>query len=223
MRTTVKLTAVLPLALLALACGRADPSAERAMSDDLRVDLELASGAGLELASPQPADPLKVVSALEGGPRSAPTPAKAAGVRSGRRPTPSPEPTESAELTEEPGEAPAEMPAETPAEEAPTTVADAAPSPAPAVIRPVPVPVSYPTAGNDPIVIGDAGRGPTRGEVAGAVIGVVLGAVLRGGEVGGPGVDDCERHDRPRRRGTLQGPVAINDRMPVIRPTFPRR
>ncbi len=196
------------------------------MTADLERDLDLAANA----RAPQTA----VVSALEGGPRTAPS-----GVERGRRdavPTPRPQPRPVAEAEVQ--------------ETAVTTALEEAPAPAvtvTAAVEPTPAPVPEPAARApepDPIA-GPMSRGPSdgrgesegRGEMGrgegrrGGGFGTLIGVIIRGG---GAGIDHCEEHDRRRagRRGGVGGgimvagpggwggPIGANGGTP--RTTFPR-
>jgi hypothetical protein len=199
------------------------------MTADLERDLDLAANA----RAPQTA----VVSALEGGPRAAPS-----GTERGRRdavpaPRPQPRPVAQAEMQEttvaaEPEESPAP---------AVTVTATVEPAPAPvfepAVHLPEPEPVSGPMSRGPSDGRGDdEGRGEMgRGEGRrGGGLGTLIGVIIRGG---GAGVDNCEEHDRRRagRRGGMGGmgggimvagpggwggPIGANGGTP--RTTFPR-
>lgn len=200
------------------------------MTADLERDLDLAANA----RAPQTA----VVSALEGGPRNAPS-----GAQRGRRdavPTPrlQPRPVDEAEVQET----------------AVTTALEEAPAPAVAVtatVEPTPAPLPEPAAqAPEPEpVSGPMSRGPAdgrgesegRGEVGrgegrrGGGFGTLIGVIIRGG---GAGIDNCEEHDRRRagRRGGMGGgtgggimvagpggwggPIGANGGTP--RTTFPR-
>jgi hypothetical protein len=209
-----------------LGCGGAPD--QHAMTADLERDLELAVNA----RPPQTV----VVSALEGGPRNAPS-----GADRGRRdavPTPhrTPRPTPQAEVVEtaatpepEETEAPAMVVAEqvepTPAPE--PVVAERAPEPEP-VYGPA---TRGPSAGTGEAEgRGEAGRGQGR---RGGGWGTLIGVIIRGGAAG---IDNCEEHDRRRGRrtgggyggdiitaggvmgGVLGGVIANGG----IRPTYPR-
>jgi hypothetical protein len=193
---TKTIVAVLPMTLLALACGKAKQPQSTALSDDLRSDLARAAAPTSDLASTQ-FRPQQVVSNIELG--NAPAP-RAAPPKVQRHPAPrarplARKPTVQAVKAEAPEPAPA-----------PTTVA-VAPAPEPtAGPRPMPNPVSYPA--------GD-GSDPQAGEHHPGGIGAVIGVILRGGGIGDD--DHCEIHPH--------GPIAINSRIPVPvgRPTFPVR
>ncbi|HEU4642193.1 MAG TPA: hypothetical protein VFS44_07030 [Gemmatimonadaceae bacterium] len=193
---TKKIAVVLPMTLLALACGKAKQPQSAALSDDLRSDLARAAAPTSDLASTQ-FRPQQVVSNIELG--NAPAP-HAAPPKVQRHPAPrarplARRPTVQAVKTEAPEPSPT-----------PTTVA-VTPAPEPtAGPRPMPNPVNYP-AGN--------GSDPQQGDHhPGGGIGAVIGVILRGGGIGDD--DHCEIH--PGRGG-----IAINSRIPIPvgRPTFP--
>jgi len=205
-----------------MGCGGSGEPA--AMTADLERDLDLATNA----RRPQTA----VVSALEGGPRRAPS-----GTERGRRdavpvsrrqprPTPEAEVQEAAATTEV-EEAPAPAVAVTATvEPTPAPV----PEPAPQAPEPVSGPIPHgPSDGSgDAIGTGEVGRG---GGGRRGGFGTLIGVIIRGGSAG---VDNCEEHDRRRngRRGGMGGgiitagpggwggPIGANGGTP--RTTFPR-
>jgi hypothetical protein len=177
------------------ACGKNQPN--RAMTDDLKRDLQAASTSDLNLASQQAG---KGFALTEIGEQSAPAPAKvvrkASGPKAVRSKAPtvkaSPENTAAAEAAQptvqEVSQAPSPEPA--PATEAP----------APAVPRPSSSPAN-PSAGQG--APGRDGNGSSAGSGdgggIGTVIGVIFGAVIRGGVVDG---DHCDpRSDGRHGRG----------------------
>lgn len=236
---TTALAAGLSVAGL-LGCGGREPGA---MTADLERDLDLA----LNARRPQTV----VVSAIEGGPRDAPS-----GTERGRRdavpvprrqprPMPSVEEQETA-VTQHPEEAsapavavtepmePAPTPAPTPAATEPTAEAAAE-----AAHPPEPAP-EHETASRGPSAStgeaadghGDGARGQGR---RGGGWGTLIGVIIRGGAAG---IDRCEAHDRRRtgRRlpggrggdilgtggGGLGGVIGGVIANGGIRPTFPR-
>ncbi len=210
MRTIAKL-AVLPFALVAFGCAKDEPATSTELSADLRKDLELASSAGLDLASAQNAHAQMVVSSIEAGPRAAP-------VAASPKPRPSAKPK--ASPTPDVLDAPEVQPSLEPVAEpqAPVTVA-ASVEPPVAAPRPTAPPIVVPTTGGvfDGGVYGERDRGG------------LGGVIIRGGHAG---VDHCERHPRGGRGGIIDAVVgagigiAINDRTPGVgirgRGTFPR-
>jgi hypothetical protein len=212
MRTLMKLT-VLPAALVAFGCAKDAPETATELSADLRKELELASSAGLDLASAQSASNQQVVSAIEAN-QSAPT-KQTAKPRRAARPKASPQPEEQdapePELAVE----------QTPEPEAPMQVA-AVESDVVAAPRPSAPPVVYPTGGS--------GAGGGYGDGDGGWGGV---PVIRGGSAG---VDHCERHGTGRRRrggggitdAVIGTGIAITlggrggGRVGISNPTFPR-
>ncbi len=195
MHTVTKL-AVLPVAALVVACGRSNTAPDRALSEQLRSDLDRAAAPTSDLAAAQ-FRPTQTVSAIELGRSDAPRATPVAHKRPVRRPKPAPTPEV------KPVEAVALEPSP-----APTTVA-VAPAPAPAPLpaagpRPTPNPASAPAAGS--------GSGAEEGEGHGGGIGAVIGVIIRGGVLGDD--DHCQR--RP--------PIMINSRIPPMgHPTFPAR
>ena len=193
-----------------LACrGRADQSTAAA-ADELRSDLAL--------AAEERQGVLLVVSSVE---QSRPTAAalterRSVSVRSPRRAAPRPalspgqgSETVAARSDDVAGRETAPQPA---------VVADAGPpSPAPqgdaVVLRPRPMPASYPGSGS----AGDGSGGGSGGGPGGSG-GIFTGVIIRGGSAG---EDHCEIHDRRGRRGGFPV-IAVNQPFPV-RGTFPNR
>lgn len=185
--------AMIPLAGLALACGRSEQPGDQAMNSTLRSDLESAAAPTSALASSQ-FRPTQVVSAIELGespkakaPERTAAPARHSTPRVKAAPAPSVATIDPAAT--EPVPEPV-LVAVTPA---------AAPAPAPTATpvagpRPTPNPVNYP-----------APEPTTRGGI---------GVIIRGGSIGDD--DHCEIHHGG------SGGVMINVPSPVIRPTFPR-
>jgi hypothetical protein len=160
----MKTAAIMPLALLALACSKSTPSRDATLSQELRRDLNRAAAPTSDLASAQ-FRPTQVVSAVELG--EAPTPKPAAPVarkhpvhRAVPSPKPRIEPVKAVALDPSP---------------APTTVAVVpAPEPTTAGPRPAPNPVQSPTS--EPEHHGG--------------IGSVIGVIIRGGVLGDD--DHCQ-------------------------------
>ena len=224
--TAVRFAASVTVAGL-LGCGGSADQGQ--MTADLERDLDLAVNA----RRPQ----MVVVSAIEGGPRNAPS-----GSERGRRdavpvPRRTPRPAPEADVQETPV--------------APTLEESAAPAvavteqvepspvavPEPAVDAPAPEPIAMPTtrgpaAGDgDGDGHGEAGRGQGR---RGGGWGTLIGVIIRGGAAG---IDNCEEHDRRRGRrtrggyggdiitaggGVLGGAIGGVIANGGIRPTFPR-
>jgi len=174
---------------MALGCGGA-PAGE--MTADLERDLALATNAS------RPSN--QVVSALEGGPRNAPS-----GTDRGRR-----------DVVSRPQRAPRPKP-QAPEQEVPALpTLEMAPTPAVVTttteIAPAPVPEPAPTiASNEPI--GASGRGPSAGGGwdegmgnRGRGVGGIIGVIIRGGAAG---EDHCEIHDRRGRRTGRGLPLPI--------------
>lgn len=176
--------ALAPVAIFAIACASGEKMASNDLTDELARDLELASGAGIQLAAGQNAG-LQVVSAIE-----AP-----AGTSVRRAPAPRPVPrTEPAPVVvPSVGDEPTADPVPAVVEQ-PAVAVDSAPMPVIAA-RPTPVQVSFPGSSDG------SGIGGTRG-------GGGVSVVIRGG---GTGDDDCELH---RTRGRGRAPISINNRFP---------
>ncbi|HJU88198.1 MAG TPA: hypothetical protein VJ672_02320 [Gemmatimonadaceae bacterium] len=207
MRTIFKLT-MLPFAVLAIGCAKDAPETGTELSADLKKELELASSAGLDLASSQSAGAQQVVSSIEAN-VSAPV-KRAKAPRRAARPKVAPIPEE--EQAPEPQEAVAPEPEP----EAPVEVASVAEAP-----------VLAPRPSAPPVVRGGGAEYPGAGAGDGGWGGVI--PVIRGGSAG---IDHCERHGTPRRgRGGLIDAaigtginIMVNNRGPRIgiNPTFPR-
>ena len=194
MRTT-RFVLIGAAGLIVAACSGKDSK----MNDELKKDLDMASTSdGLALAAPANKGS-QVVSAIEQA-----TPPAPRQIASSRRVTkhkaaptntPAPVETQKADVSEEVVEQPVAV-APAPVEEAPT---QASPRP-----RAIEMP----------------GSGVSVGRGGGSSIGSILGGisvVLRGGGVDG---DECDpRTDGRRMPGTI--PSSINNRIPVIRGTFP--
>ena len=219
---------VLPVAALAVACGRGNSSDQTALSADLKRDLDAASASSVELASTaRDYQPARFVSAIE-SPRASES-VRRRNVRrpvarpvannqeeTAKAPEPAPEATvQVAEVDPAPTEAPA------PAIDTPTNVA----------VTPRPTPIGSAPAATD-AGTGGVGSGSGGGGLGGIgeAIGTIIGvAVVRGGR---GGVDHCDpRTDRrptngpvalpdPRVYHPAGGGISINNRAP--RPRFPR-
>ena len=221
---------VLPVAAMALACGRGKDANESAvLADDLKRDLQAASSSGVELANTaRDYGQTQVVSVLESPQTSAPVRR-----RSVRRPVAQPIAANEPQEAKAPDPAPenkVDVAEPTPAVETPApsidTPTQVAVSPRPTPVGAAPAPVD---AGSGGVGGGSTGGGLGGvGEAIGTIIGVV---VTRGG--GGGGIDHCDpRTDRrrppnaglpyPAAGGGVLWP-APNDRMPSGRPTFPAR
>lgn len=226
MRKLVK-ASVLPVAALALACGRGTSNDQGAtLPEDLRKDLQAASTSGLELASAaRDFAPTRVVSAIE-------SPAASAPVKHRRRPRPVARPTASNE--------PSIAKAPDPAPENKIDVAEPQPSveaPAPAIdtptdvaVVPRPTPVGSAPAPTDAGSggVGGGSRGGGLGGI-GEAIGTVIGVVITHGGAGG--IDHCDpRTDARRGRGRIFIPNTQIPRRPggipnapfPVQVTFPR-
>jgi outer membrane biosynthesis protein TonB len=190
-RTTTRIVLIGAAGLIAAACGK-----DKAMSDDLKKDLDLASSSdGIALATPSTKGS-QVVSAIE---RTIPPAPKRVAqsqrvVKHKPAPTP-PAPVEAqkADVSEEVAPQPVAV-APAPADPAPTTSQR-------------PHPIDMPSGAGTQV-----GRGG--GSDVGRVLGGIISVVLRGGGVDG---DECD----PRADGRRRVPVSINSRIPPINGTFP--
>jgi hypothetical protein len=198
----VKLS-VLPVAALAVACGRGKSPEQTALTADLKRDLEAASASSVELASTaRDYQPTRFVSAIESPRSSAPVrrrnvrrpvarPAAAVDNHVAKTPDPAPENKVEVAEIEQSTEAPA------PAIDTPTNVA----------VTPRPTPVGSAPATTDAGSggIGGGSRGGGLGGI-GEAIGTVIGVVVIRGGAGG--IDHCD--PRTDRRPT-NGPIALPD------------
>jgi hypothetical protein len=217
---------VLPVAVLALACGR-NESVDQAtvLADDLKRDLEAASASSVELAATaRDFQPTRVVSAIESPRSSAPVRR-----RSVRRPVAQPVAANEPEIAKAPDPLPentVDTPEPQPAEEAPAPAIDTptnvAVSPRPTPVGSAPAPTDAGSGG-----VGGGSRGGGLGGV-GEAIGTIIGVVVVRG--GSGGIDHCDPRIDGRRRPN-NGPIALpNPRYPGPRGTdiiaqnpFPRR
>lgn len=221
---------VLPVAALALACGRGSSNEQAAtLPDDLRKDLQAASASSVELASTaQDYKPTRFVSAIESPTTSAPVRR-----RSRPRPVAKPVAANEPEVAKAPDPAPEhtiDVAEPLPAVETPAPIID---TPTDVAVTPRPTPVGSAPATTDAGSggVGDGSRGGGLGGI-GEAIGTVIGVVIIRGGAGG--VDHCDpRTDT--RRGTGRGGM-VDPRVPIgiriggvgpnnpfpRRPTFPR-
>lgn len=181
-------------AVVVAACGKNSAPANRAMSDDLKRDLQLATSSGLDLASQQRAASFPLTEIPQSSAPS-PTPAlkKGAGPKAVRSKHPtvkaSPEPTVVAN---------AEEPQTEVMQKDPSPTTEPTPEPdAPAVPRPSPMPTN-PNGGVGAHGHGGGGSNPGAGDGAGSVIGTIFGVILRGGIGDG---DHCDPRSGGRRGG----------------------
>lgn len=202
MRNFVK-ASVLPVAALALACGRGTSNEQAAtLPDDLRKDLQAASASSVELASTaRDYKPTRFVSAIE-------SPATSTPVRRRSRPRPVAKPAAAnqPEVAKAPDPAPEnkiEVAEPTPSVESPSPVID---TPTDVAVTPRPTPVGTAPTTTD---TGRTARGGGLGGL-GEAIGTVIGVVIIRGGAGG--IDHCD--PRTDRRPT-NGPIMIpNTRIP---------
>lgn len=198
---------VLPVAALAVACGRGKSAdKDAALTADLKRDLAAASASGVELANSSDYQRTRVVSAIESPATSAPVrkrnvhkpvahPASAGEGQVAKSPEPAIENKVEVAQPEPSTETPI------PTVETPTTVA----------ATPRPVPVGTAPASTD-VGSGAVGGGSHGGGLGGIgeAIGTIIGvAVIRGG---GGGIDHCD--PRTDRRGGRGG-------FPIYLPTGP--
>ncbi len=216
--------AMIPLAALAVACGRTEQQPkDQAMDPALMSDLESAAAPTSALASSQ-FKPTQVVSAIELGesPRARAPDRTAAPAHHATPRAAAPKPKVQSVDPKAVDPAPEPVLVATAPEPEPTPAAEPATAPAPtptAGPRPTPNPIPVPApTGRDPMPGGRDGGGGMGGMGGmggvGGIIGAIGGVIIRGGSIGGD--DHCETHHGGR------GGVMINVPSPVIRPTFPR-
>ena len=181
-------------AVVVAACGRNSTSANRAMSDDLKRDLQLATTSGLDLASQQRAASFPITEIPQSSaPSATHTLKKAAGPKAVRSKHPtvkaSPEPTVVAN---------AEEPQTEVMQKDPSPITEPTPEPtAPAVPRPSPTPTN-PNGGEGAHGRNGGGSNSGAGDGGGSVIGTIFGVILRGGIGDG---DHCDPRTDGRGRG----------------------
>ena len=217
MRTVMRssMLAVGLSAVVLAACGKNGASPNRAMNDDLKRDLQLASSSSLDLASQQAS---KNYALTEIPQSSAPSPAltvkKGAGPKAVRSKTPTVKAAPDASI-----ESKAEEPTTEVMVQAPSPTTEQTPDPmAPAVPRPSPTPID-PNGGEGARGRNGGGPNPGAGDGGGSILGGIFGAILRGGVVDG---DHCDpRTDRrPHGRrpgggyGTTPLPIPTTGRLP---------
>ena len=219
---------VLPIAALAVACGRGKSAEQAALTADLKRDLEAASSSGVELASTARGyQPTRFVSSIESPRASAPVRR-----RNVRRPVARPAAAVENEVAKAPDPAPENKVEVAEIEQATEAPAPAIDTPTNVAVTPRPTPVGSAPATTDAGSggVGGGSRGGGLGGI-GEAIGTIIGvAVIRGGS---GGVDHCDpRTDRrpnngpvalpdPRGYPRAGGGIIVNNPMPR-RPTFPR-
>ncbi|HEY4955137.1 MAG TPA: hypothetical protein VII02_09655 [Gemmatimonadaceae bacterium] len=195
MRKTTRFVLIGTAGLIAAACSGKD----KAMSDDLKKDLDVASSSdGIALATPA-AKGSQVVSAIER--TNPPAPRQVAQsqrvVKHQRAPVGPPAPVEAQKATVSEEVAPQ-----------PVAVAPAPTEQAPAA-SPRPRPIDMPSGSGMP-------EGNGGGMSAGRVLGGIISVVLRGGGVDG---DNCDPRTEGRHGGRYPG--SINDRLPPFGGRYP--
>jgi hypothetical protein len=223
----VKLS-VVPVAMLAVACGRGASDEPTVLADDLKRDLQAASSSSVELAATaRDYQPTRIVSAIESPRSSAPVRR-----RTVRKPVAQPVAANEPEIAKAPDPAPEntiDVPEPQPAEEAPAPAIDTptnvAVSPRPTPVGSAPAPTDAGSGG-----VGGGSRGGGLGGV-GEAIGTIIGVVVVRGGAGG--IDHCDpRRDRRPNNGPIampnpypgaRGPDVIANNPFPRRPTFPSR
>jgi hypothetical protein len=201
---------VLPVAALAVACGRGKANDQQsALTADLKRDLEAATASGVELASTaRDYQPTRFVSAIESPASSAPV-----RKRNVRRPVARPAAAADQEVAKAPDPAPENKVAAAEADPSTESPAPATDTPTNVAVSPRPTPVGSAPATTDAGSggIGGGSRGGGLGGI-GEAIDTVIGVVIIRGGAGG--VDHCD----PRRDGRpSNGPILLPD------PRFPGR
>lgn len=219
---------VLPVAALAVACGRGKSNDKAALNADLKRDLEAASASGVELASTsRDYQPTRFVSAIESPTTSAPVRR-----RNVKRPVARPAAAANDEVAKAPDPAPENKVAVAEPEPSTETPAPAIDTPTNVAVTPRPTPVGSAPAPADAGAggVGGGSRGGGLGGI-GEAIGTIIGVVVIRGGAGG--VDHCDpRTDRRPTNGPIAlpdprvptrggGGIIINNPLPR-RPTFPR-
>lgn len=195
MRTTTRFVLIGTAGLIAAACSGKD----KAMSDDLKKDLDMASSSdGIALATPS-GKGSQVVSAIERtnppAPRQVAQSQRVAKHKPAPIAPPMPVEAQKATVTKEVAPQPVAI-ASAPTEQAPTAA-------------PRPHPVDRPSGSGMP-------EGNGGGMSTGSVLGGIISVVLRGGGVDG---DACDPRTEGRRGGRYPG--SINNRFPGGIGTFP--
>lgn len=194
------------------ACGKNGSTSNRAMSDDLKRDLQLASTNGLDLASQQAAKSFPLTEIPQS---AAPSPASALRRGAGPKAVKSKHPTVKAR-PEASVVANAEEPQVEVMKPAPSPTTEPVPDPtAPAVPRPSPVPTD-PNGGMGSHGQNGGGPNPGAGDGGGSILGGIFGAIIRGGMGDG---DHCDPRTDGRRRGRL--PTGITPSFPNNPYPFP--
>lgn len=208
MHKLVKLS-VLPVAAVAVACGRGKSNDQAQLNADLKRDLQAASASGVELASTARGyQPTRFVSAIESPKSSAPVRR-----RNIRRPVAKPAAAGENEVAKAPDPAPENKVVVAEPEPSKETPAPAIDTPTQVAVSPRPTPVGSAPASGD-VGSGGIGGGSSGGGLGGIgeAIGTVIGVVIIRGGAGG--VDHCD--PRTDRRPT-NGPIALPN------PTVPTR
>jgi hypothetical protein len=219
---------VLPVAALAVACGRGKPTEQTGLTADLKRDLAAVSASGVELASTsRDYQPTRFVSAIESPATSAPV-----RKRNVRRPVARPTAANEQQVANAPDPAPENKVDVAVPEPSTETPAPAIDTPTNVAVTPRPTPVGSAPASTD-VGAGGMGGGSRGGGLGGIgeAIGTVIGVVIIRG--GSGGVDHCDpRTDRrptngggiglPDARGTIGSSGRIPNNPFPRRPTFPR-
>ena len=204
MRTVMRasMLAVGLSAVVLAACGKNGASPNRAMNDDLKRDLQLASSSGLDLASQQASKGFALTEiAKSSAPSPSPTVKKGPGPKAVRSKTPTVKAAPDASI-----ESKAEEPTTEVMAQAPSPTTEQTPDPmAPAVPRPSPTPID-PNGGEGASGRNGGGPNPGAGGGGGSVLGGIFGTILRGGVVDGDHCDPRTVGRRHRPPGGYGGP-----------------
>ena len=193
MRTVLRSSIAVGLSAVFLAaCGKNGASPNRAMNDDLKRDLQLASSTSLDLASQQAAKPYALTEIPQNAaPSPSPTIKRGAGPKAVRSKTPTVKASPDATI-----ESKAEEPTVDVMAQAPSPTVEPTPDPAaPAVPRPSPTPTD-PNGGEGAHGQHGGGPNPGAGDGGGSILGGIFGVIIRGGVVDG---DHCDPRTDGRR------------------------
>ena len=166
---------VLPVAALAVACGRGKSSDQPTLNADLKRDLQAATASGVELASTaREYQPMRFVSAIESPKASAPVRR-----RNVRRPVARPAAASDNEVAKAPDPAPENKVAVAEPEPATETPAPTIDTPTQVAVSPRPTPVGSAPASGD-VGSGGVGGGSRGGGLGGIgeAIGTIIGVVI---------------------------------------------
>ena len=191
------------------ACGKNGASSNRAINDDLKRDLELASSSSLDLASQQASKGFALTEiAQSNAPSPTPTVKKGAGPKAVKSRTPTVKAAPDASVESKAEEPTTEVMVQAPSPTTGPTPDPTQPTPdpmAPAVPRPTPTTID-PNGGSGARGQNGGGPAPGAGDGGGSILGGIFGTILRGGVVDGDHCDPRTDGRRPRGRPPHSGP-----------------